>query len=174
MSGKIVILMSDLLTIAEIAKRLKIPESTARYYRDRFTEFVPSVGSGRQRRYRPEAVEVLRTIAEGFQNELTATEIKSRLLSMFPLNIEEEKEQQQSTTAAQQQSFLTAEDRQRESMAREKLAAALQALADQKEKLLLLDQKDRELESRIAKLEERDAPEPGKKLTWWKKIFGRR
>lgn len=173
--------MSSLLTIAEIAKRLDIPESTARYYRDRFSEFVPSVGDGRQRRYRPAAIEVLRIVAEGFKNELSATEIKSRLSAIYPLNVEVDNEQQQQTAAAQQQTLLTPEDRQREIVAREKLAAALQALADQKEKLMQLDKKDRELEEkslelerRISKLEERDAPEPGKKLTWWEKIFGRR
>ncbi|WP_081904367.1 MerR family transcriptional regulator [Brevibacillus thermoruber] len=49
-----------LLTIAEIAKQLDIPESTARFYRDRFEAFVPSVGEGRKKRYLPEAAEVLR------------------------------------------------------------------------------------------------------------------
>jgi hypothetical protein len=37
----------ELLTVAEIAKRLRLPESTVRYYRNRFNAYVPSVGSGR-------------------------------------------------------------------------------------------------------------------------------
>ncbi|MBP2799567.1 helix-turn-helix domain-containing protein, partial [Escherichia coli] len=51
---------SKLLTIAEIAKQLEIPESTVRFYRDRFEPFIPFVGEGRKKRYLPDAAEVLR------------------------------------------------------------------------------------------------------------------
>lgn len=51
---------NKLLTIAQIAKELRMPESTARYYRDKFIEYIPYVGEGRSKRYRPETVEVLR------------------------------------------------------------------------------------------------------------------
>ena len=46
-----------LYTIAKMAKILKIPESTARYYRDRHSEFLPCIGSGRKKRYKKEALE---------------------------------------------------------------------------------------------------------------------
>ncbi|MBJ7939533.1 MerR family transcriptional regulator, partial [Bacillus cereus] len=49
-----------LLTISQIAKELQIPESTARYYRDRFINYIPFVGKGRAKKYRPETVEILR------------------------------------------------------------------------------------------------------------------
>jgi len=58
----------ELLTIADIAKRLELPESTVRYYRDRFAPYVPSVGEGRGRRYRPEALAVLRFIADALRS----------------------------------------------------------------------------------------------------------
>jgi len=32
-----------LLTIADMARQLGIPEATVRYYRDRFTAYIPSV-----------------------------------------------------------------------------------------------------------------------------------
>lgn len=53
----------ELLTIAEISKRLELPESTIRSWRDRYAEFIPAVGTGRKRRYEPEAVEVFARIA---------------------------------------------------------------------------------------------------------------
>ena len=55
-------LVSKLLTLKEIAKTLDIPESSLRKYREIFSDFIPSVGSGRSRRYKPEAVEILREI----------------------------------------------------------------------------------------------------------------
>src|SRR5690606_24289912 len=85
------------------AKRLGLPESTVRYYRDRFPEYVPSVGDGRRRRYRPEAVDVLRFIADGLRNERTATEIAEALGRMFPKTLDVHDEPQQPTAAAQQQ-----------------------------------------------------------------------
>jgi DNA-binding transcriptional MerR regulator len=93
----------ELLTISDIAKRLGLPESTVRYYRDRFPEYVPSVGDGRRRRYRPEAVDVLRFIADGLRNDRTATDIAEALSRMFPKTVDVNEEPQQSTAAAQQQ-----------------------------------------------------------------------
>ena len=93
-----------LLTIAELAKQLQIPESTIRYYRDRFIEYIPYVGDGRHRRYRPETADILRFIAEGFNRNLTAMEIEEGLRLMAVRNIEVEEETAVTTAAAQQQS----------------------------------------------------------------------
>ncbi len=76
------------LTIAEIASRLDLPESTVRYYRDRFSEFVPVVGKGRQRRYPSDAVEIFRTIADGLRNGHTAIMVEETLGRLYPRNIE--------------------------------------------------------------------------------------
>ncbi len=69
----------QLLTLKEIARRLNIPESTARFYRDKFPEYIPSEGIGRNKRYLPEAEEVLRFIAEGLRNGRSATDIEGEL-----------------------------------------------------------------------------------------------
>ncbi|MGI6169867.1 MAG: MerR family transcriptional regulator [Christensenellales bacterium] len=53
-----------LLTIADMSRELNIPESTLRSWRDRFQGFIPTTGTGRKKRYKPEAVDVLRSIAE--------------------------------------------------------------------------------------------------------------
>ena len=44
----------ELYTISEMAKLIKIPESTARYYRDKHPEYFHYTGKGRKKRYLPE------------------------------------------------------------------------------------------------------------------------
>lgn len=61
-----------LLTIAELARTLDLPESTTRYYCNRFAEHLPFVGEGRRRRYRPEAAQILKTIAETMRRDKNA------------------------------------------------------------------------------------------------------
>ncbi len=92
------------LTIAEIASRLDLPESTVRYYRDRFSEYVPVVGKGRQRRYPNEAVEIFHTIADGLRNGQTAIMVEETLGRLYPRNVEtSETELAQVGTVATQQ-----------------------------------------------------------------------
>lgn len=54
--------MSKLLTLKEIAGVLGVPESSLRKYREFFEAFIPSVGKGRSRRYRTEAIEIFKDI----------------------------------------------------------------------------------------------------------------
>lgn len=61
-----------LLTIAELARSLNLPESTTRYYCNRFAAHLPSVGEGRRRRYKPEALETLQTIARTMRRDKNA------------------------------------------------------------------------------------------------------
>jgi DNA-binding transcriptional MerR regulator len=62
----------EILTIAELARNLDLPESTTRYYCNRFAEHLPSVGEGRRRRFKPEALDILRTIAETMRRDKNA------------------------------------------------------------------------------------------------------
>ncbi|MFI5208349.1 MAG: MerR family transcriptional regulator, partial [Gemmatimonadales bacterium] len=55
-----------LLTLRQLAEELNLPESTVRYYRDAFLDHIPSVGTGRRRRYPREAIAVLRSIADDY------------------------------------------------------------------------------------------------------------
>jgi DNA-binding transcriptional MerR regulator len=68
-----------LLTLREIAVRLGIPESTARFYRDSFLDSIPVVGTGRRRRYPAAALKVMRTIAEAFAAGGTRGDVAARL-----------------------------------------------------------------------------------------------
>lgn len=76
----------DLLSIADISRHFSLPESTTRYYCKRFAAFIPSVGEGRRRRYRPETVEVIAAILEQMQKSRTAASVENALLARFPRN----------------------------------------------------------------------------------------
>jgi len=91
-----------LLTVAEVASQLQIPDSNVRYYRDKFAEYVPTEGEGRSRRFRPEAIPVLRIIAEGMRNSRTARDVAEQLERQFPRSVANEKQLQQLTTTTQQ------------------------------------------------------------------------
>jgi DNA-binding transcriptional MerR regulator len=74
-----------LLSVAEIARRLSVPESTVHYWKNRFAQHLPSAGTGRQKRFRPEAVEVFRVIAEMFSTGHSAQDVMEALSKSFPL-----------------------------------------------------------------------------------------
>jgi DNA-binding transcriptional MerR regulator len=69
--------MSDetLFTLRQLAEQLSLPESTIRYYRDAFIDQIPSVGTGRRRKYPPQAVAVLRSIAKSYASGRSRAEI---------------------------------------------------------------------------------------------------
>jgi len=74
-----------LLSVAEIARRLGVPESTVHYWKNRFAQHLPSSGSGRQKRFRAQAVEVFRVIAEMFSLGHSAQDVMEALGKNFPL-----------------------------------------------------------------------------------------
>lgn len=88
----------ELLTVAEIARRLNIPESTARYYRDRFAMYIPVFGEGKSRRYRPETLDIIRIIADSFRSGMSAEGVENELKGLFAVNVES---QQQTATTQQ-------------------------------------------------------------------------
>lgn len=75
-----------LLTIADIARRLSLPESTARYYCKRFAAFMPTVGDGRRRRYRVETLTIIEAIIEAMHTARTASAVEAILARRFPRN----------------------------------------------------------------------------------------
>jgi DNA-binding transcriptional MerR regulator len=74
----------SLFTLRELADQLSLPESTIRYYRDAFLDHIPSVGTGRRRRYPEPALAVLRTIARGYASGRTRTEILGLIEGVAP------------------------------------------------------------------------------------------
>ncbi|MED1948965.1 MULTISPECIES: MerR family transcriptional regulator [Brevibacillus] len=180
---------NKLLTIAEIAKQLDIPESTVRFYRDRFEMFVPSVGEGRKKRYLPEAAEVLRFIADSFKRNETATEIEEALSRAFPRTIEFRDETAVTTAAAQQQSVFIPSEQLNMLIAH--LATSMQTMADQKQEIAELRKQiasiqneqeqqlqrsqklDEAMTSILSVRKEIAAIRERENLPWWKKLFGK-
>ena len=139
----------ELYTVAKMVKILNITESTARYYRDIHSEFLPFTGSGRKRRYKKEALEALRLIAEMANRSLSAEEIDTQLSKELSRNIETEEQTAVTTTAEQQQSIVKA------------LSDNLGAIADQKKEIQDLREEVRELRDIV-------------RLSWWQKLVQRK
>ena len=183
-----------LLTVAEIAKELQIPESTVRYYRDRFLDYIPYVGEGRAKRYRLETLDVLRFIAEGFNRKLTATEIEEGLSRMVARNIDVEEATAMTAAAVQQQSHFSMSPQVMEEIRNimGQFTQAMNVIADQKEEIAELrkvvvvlkeqqEQQKQYIESSLNEQnekfmaaiqsiqEEREAV--SKKKTWWRRLF---
>ena len=136
----------ELMTIKEIAQVLNIPESTARYYRDKWPEYIPTSGQGRNKRYEPAAVDILRLIAEGLRNGRSATEIENELSLKYQAIMDIEPEPQQ----LPQQRSSSLELYQQDIESRQELAEAIRALVEQNQELI------KEL-----------------RRPWWKRIFDR-
>jgi DNA-binding transcriptional MerR regulator len=66
-------------TLKDLARSLELPESTLRLYRDEFDDLIPTVGSGRRRRYTAEGADVLRRIVKWRREGRAAGEIRSAL-----------------------------------------------------------------------------------------------
>lgn len=164
--------MDRLMTIAEVAKELKIPESTARYYRDNFMDFIPYVGEGRKKRYRPETVDVLRFIADGFKRKLTASEIEDGLGEMFPQNMDDEQVTARSKAVVQQQSEsdATPSDLQLQNVL-EQVNMTMQVMTDQQKEITELRDKLEQLEEKQARSESAATTEISKKQKWWQRLF---
>ena len=77
----------ELYTIIEMAKLLKIPESTARYYKDRHPEYFHYTGKGHKKRYTPDTLEALRFIRDQANNSRNAEEISTGLQARFTKEI---------------------------------------------------------------------------------------
>ena len=75
-----------LLTIADIARYFSLPESTARYYCKRFAAYMPVCGEGRRKRYRKEALDVIRAVLEAMRDTRTAAGVEAMLAEHFPCN----------------------------------------------------------------------------------------
>ncbi|MGE4556407.1 MAG: MerR family transcriptional regulator [Desulfovibrionaceae bacterium] len=77
-----------LLAIAEIARDLELPESTLHYWKNRFAPYLPSVGRNRQKRFKPEAVDVFRLIAQRLRSGHPSQDIMTELSHRYPVNAE--------------------------------------------------------------------------------------
>jgi len=162
----------ELMTLAAIAERLRLPESTVRYHAKRFTQFIPTIGDGRQRKYRPESVEILRTVAEMLKHNQTVTEVTEHLKKSYPVNTWVDGEDELSTTTKsqppttkQQQSDLPVNLRDflemhmeivKQSIDKDKVIASQQTALEMREKEIA------SLQAEVERLQ---------RLSWWRRLF---
>ncbi len=116
--------MTKYYSIAEMAQELSLPESTVRYYRDRFKSYVPAVKKGQRKVYDEQALEALRIIAEGLRKGENAATVEGQLSLSFSQTIDTK----DIAAAAQQQSVFSREDWQKELESRQQLVDTMQEL----------------------------------------------
>jgi DNA-binding transcriptional MerR regulator len=78
---------AKLYSISAIAKLLDMPESTLHYWKNRFDQLLPSVGQGRHKRFRAEAVDIFRAVANLLESGLSVADAKAELSKRFPVNV---------------------------------------------------------------------------------------
>jgi len=161
--------MEKLYSIAEMAKLLDMPESTVRYYRDRYTDFFPYTGTGRKKRYKQPAFEALRIIAELSKENKTAEEISDILITDFSKVIDIEipntdVEKELAITSAVTAAAGT-QDYKNELAT---IANALSFIAEQ-------DKRIKNLENEVAEMKElfknQQAQEPQQGQSWLRRFF---
>lgn len=73
------------MTISELAEKADIPNSTCRRYLATFENFFEVKGGNRLKKYKAEAVDVLKRIKDLYDNGMDTTEIHSVLANEFPM-----------------------------------------------------------------------------------------
>lgn len=72
-------ILKQSVTVPEICEALALPETSARRNLKAFSQFFPVAAGGRPLRYRPEALEVMRTILEAQKAGMSSSEIEDGL-----------------------------------------------------------------------------------------------
>ena len=142
-----------LYTITEMARILKIPVSTASYYRDRHNDFMSSTGSGRKKKYKPEALEALKLIVKLASNNTSTDDIEEALSQAGSRNIEVQQDNINSLTTVQQQPINTINP--------VKFMKLLDRIANQKKEIQKLWEDVNELKKYIK----------NNRLSWWQKLL---
>jgi DNA-binding transcriptional MerR regulator len=76
-----------LYSVAAIAKLLDVPESTLHYWKNRFDDVLPSVGRGRNKRFRAEALDIFRSIGRLLGQGLSCADVRAELARHYPVNV---------------------------------------------------------------------------------------
>lgn len=142
-----------LYTITEMAKILKIPVSTASYYRDRHNDFMLSTGSGRKKRYKAESLEALKLIVELASKNISTEDIEEALNQTRSRTIEVKQDNNNSTTAVMQQPIQQI-----------KFIKLLDRIANQKKEIQELRKDVKEIKKYINY----------NQLSWWQKLIRRK
>ncbi len=84
------------LSLREVSRRLGIPPSTIVYYKDKYSKFIPSTGSGsRRQKYSENVLEIFRRIREMYGMNWSTEQIENELSIKFGVLIDKIKNEQQ-------------------------------------------------------------------------------
>ena len=192
--------MTELLSIKDISQEIGIPQSTLRYYRDLFMDYLPSSGEGKKKRFYPEAVEVFQAIAKGMHQNKNADDIARDLNRRFARFIEVDSESQDGSATASQEGELAQSQAlspvapvegstimaviASQNQALQQIAATISIVNGQQEELHDLRQEVSKLEERMeteltehfqlvdARLQQLvEEKEPSKPKSFWQRLF---
>ncbi len=192
--------MTELLSIKDISQEIGIPQSTLRYYRDLFMDYLPATGEGKKKRFYPEAVEVFQAIAKGMHQNKNADDIARDLNRRFARFIEVDTESQDGSATAPQEEELAPSQAlspiaqvegstimaviASQNQALQQIAATISIVNGQQEELHDLRQEVSKLEERMeAELTEHfqlvdarlqqlaEEKEPTKQKSFWQRLF---
>jgi len=172
-------MVEEWLSIAEIAEKTGIPENTARRYVGKFSDFIQVKSTGRAKKYPPDTIQVVERISQLYQAGKGTDEIYELLSREQPLMVRIDEEEQPSLSLSpyevmeefRRTNSLILQTMQQVTRAVEAMTAQQEDLAEAREKIDELkdkiaerDNRERELLTRIEKLEEAQQ----KKKPWWK------
>lgn len=73
--------VEEYLTVAQIAEKTNVPDTTVRRYLKLFETFFKSKAYGRTKKYSPDAVEIILVISKLYEESKSTSEIRERLQS---------------------------------------------------------------------------------------------
>ncbi len=98
--------MSQTVTHKDLARKLKVSETTIKSYRRKFEDCIPVASQGKPIRFLPEAVAVCMRIRDLFDLGMSVEEVRARLAEEFPwISLVAKKETPQAQLAGIPQEF---------------------------------------------------------------------
>jgi hypothetical protein len=152
---------NEFLTLPDVADRLGIPESSVRFYVERFEAYIPSLEVDEEVVYRPEAEEIIRMIHTLFSSDQRPSEIEARLARLYPRTVRVDDGSEvmevlraETTAISQQLAGVVLPVLVRQTQAMERLADSLERLSSREEEVTAL----KRTAEALTKLAEREEP----------------
>ncbi|GAU08460.1 hypothetical protein [Desulfoplanes formicivorans] len=148
--------MNDWLSLTAMARRLQIPEPTARRYAKLFSDYLPHRKVGRMTLYAPDAGPILTRISQLYSDGHKKDEVEALLKQELPKTIDVA-----SSPLSEGRSLVRSDN----SVLQEKLFQFLEIVSDQSRKIDALMERDNQTSATIARLQEELATEKARRET---------
>jgi hypothetical protein len=137
--------MNDWLSLTAMARRLQIPEPTARRYAKLFSDYLPHRSVGRMTLYAPDAGPILTRISQLYSDGHKKDEVEAILKDELPMTIDVG-----APLLSENQALVRTDN----SVLQEKLFQFLDIVSDQSKKIDALMERDNQTSATVARLEE--------------------